>query len=317
MSLIDEPIEVRVWVPSDNVNVHNWYQESITLTGEEMEKLSIKDVGLKCVELSKAAAMKTPSKNIDEFKVVNLLHLQQTGELSTLMLAEMPIWKACQTIESLKPSNRILASCHDNGTERTLAQACQFFGQRLNALEEFIVIIGFNKQRETQESESLTESEAKNDEHLTYKLYNTTPHDLHVYGDDTIGRGDEVTTIKKNENLQLRVPTQKPEVVDCVSGKDEAGEIMLCRRTSYKNFSDNDMKRIRTMNAEDSAIIASGITADQLMKVEPPLQCKILVPATGPHSVVRDDKGRIIGVRFLEDYTHGRDGERIKRRKKE
>lgn len=159
--------EVRVWVPSIHKKVRNWYQEKVVLTPQEIEHMTIEEVGRRGVEQSKAQSMKFPSERIAYFRVVDLLALQQTGEISTAMLLEKPIWTLCDAIQLLNDSNRVLSQ-RDGvyGLGRILADACGFFGQKFAALEKHIVIIGFNSQESPEPKKDAAPDDEKDPEHV-------------------------------------------------------------------------------------------------------------------------------------------------------
>ena len=120
-------------------------------------------------------------------------------------------------------------------------------------------------------------------------IFNTTPHDCHVY------RGGEcVQTIISSKEHQLRVPSKPLEPVGMY------GEILTVKRVQFQPFTEEDRKIIDEMNKDSNMIIASTITAEALKAIN--VSAKILVPCTDPQSVVRDNCGRIIGVRFFEEF---------------
>jgi len=53
------------------------------------------------------------------------------------------------------------------------------------------------------------------------------------------------------------------------------------------------------VEAKGKDIIVSWLCGDQLLKEQPDYPHRVLNPDTGPDSVVRDEKGRIVGVKRL------------------
>ena len=117
-------------------------------------------------------------------------------------------------------------------------------------------------------------------------LYNLTPHDIHLCDDD----GQVRLTVPASGHV-VRVGSKPQKVVETLKTPD--GDIPVVFPPSYTRCEGLPVE------AKGHDLIVSWLCGDQLLKEQPDYPHRVLNPDTGPDSVVRDDKGRIVGVRRL------------------
>jgi hypothetical protein len=131
----------------------------------------------------------------------------------------------------------------------------------------------------------------------TSKCVNTTPHDIHIFD----AEGKELSyIIMKDPDMQIRVPTKKQRRIGRVHiGPSSVG---LVTPQVPEPFDTDIRRKIKVASEERATLITSYYTAAELKKQFPGYAGLILGPDTGPDSVVRDEKGRIRGVRQFEAH---------------
>lgn len=127
------------------------------------------------------------------------------------------------------------------------------------------------------------------------KIVNMTQHDCHVHGD---GR-PPITIHRSDRHLYAEADAVRRTDVAVVHG---TATIPLLNPPTYTAvrmaWHDGSRKTVRVRpNKLPRAVLVSDITARALQNVG--YDGLIFSPATGPESVVRDDKGRIVGTTAL------------------
>lgn len=132
-------------------------------------------------------------------------------------------------------------------------------------------------------------------------IINTTPHSIVLYA------GDRKMEIPPEENIQLRVNIETKEGGKINLGDEVPFEVTLI--TSRPTGVDDEIvnKILKAAKEVKELWIITSRAAAELLKKKiygeigaEPARIKITVPATGPGYAVRDENGRIIGVKALE-----------------
>ena len=138
------------------------------------------------------------------------------------------------------------------------------------------------------------------------EFVNTTPHDITYY------HGDGTTTVIPSSGWQVRADMwyQNTEIVNNKTIPllihDYQGIAYNCIGNAQYHIEEDDFKALYRETGK--YIICSKIIADCVreraekhMSIRAVGDFNLLVPDTGPESVVRDDNGRILGVkRFIK-----------------
>lgn len=119
------------------------------------------------------------------------------------------------------------------------------------------------------------------------QLYNLTPHSINICDDD----GKVIHTIPSSGH-NVRVDSKPQEhVEDLTLNNNKIPVFTPPSYTKVTGLPDD-------INGRD--IIVSSITGDQFVKENLDFPQRVLVPDTGPNSCVRDEAGKILGVkRFI------------------
>lgn len=136
------------------------------------------------------------------------------------------------------------------------------------------------------------------DESAWAGVFNTTPHNIVVYDE----KGEEIRhTIPANSDYQLRVKTAKLKPAGHLFTPQ--GDLPLCEPMQYESFDDKKIEMLRQCAEAKAIVIASDIAARAILNLDLPEGLKLLVPCTDTQSVVRGEKGQILGVSYLENRT--------------
>ena len=121
------------------------------------------------------------------------------------------------------------------------------------------------------------------------QFINLTPHDVHIHTEDG------VNTIPRHNDRGLRTQIVPPQTWGNLYG------VKLYVPMEHDGFEPEDRKLISEINRTGLHIICSELAARELIRVyRNRMNVCILVPHSGPGMVVRDDQGRIMGVRGLQ-----------------
>lgn len=128
-------------------------------------------------------------------------------------------------------------------------------------------------------------------------LVNCTPHPIHVYNVSDDGSTKEIIETYPPSGIVPRLKQTAQEQIDTIPASLEGRVVPI--------YSAPQLGAVEGLpefaEGEHKPIIVSLLVAQQLRDTKS-WPCAVYAPDTGPAGVVRDDKGQIIGTKWLIEY---------------